>query len=150
MGGYLQDYNSAGGSDGVTGYGWVQRECSEVSVRAMCRLDCDDVGPVTTEQATTEQVTTVETTTGAMTAQYLMYTLKGTQTIFSYLFDVDQVPVKNGQFTIPYSTTLPGLSFNHGYFIVCNFGILPIHPFLAILGNNAMNFTTFFYGNINF
>ena len=145
MGGYLQDYNSAGGSDGVTGYGWVQRECSAVSVRAMCRLDCDDVGPVTTEQATTEQITTVETTT-----QYLMYTMENSQTIFSYLFDVDQVPLKNGQFTIPYSTTFPGLSFNHGYFIVCNFGILPIHTFLANFGNNAMHFTTFSYGNINF
>ena len=83
MGGYLQDYNSAGGSDGVTGYGWVQRECSEVSVRAMCRLDCGDDEPVTTEQATTEQVTTAGTTTGAIATQYLMYTMRYSQTIYS-------------------------------------------------------------------
>ena len=47
--------------------------------------------------------------------QYLMYTMYESQTIYSYTLHVDQVPLKNGQFTIPYSTKFPGLSFNHGY-----------------------------------
>ena len=44
--------------------------------------------------------------------QYLMYTMKESQTIYSYTLDVDQDPMKNGQFTIPFSTKFPGLVFN--------------------------------------
>ena len=47
--------------------------------------------------------------------QYLMYTMYDSQTIYSYTLHADQAPLKNGQFTIPYSTAFPGLSFNHGY-----------------------------------
>ena len=41
MGGYLQDYSATGSFDEIDGYGWVERDCKEVLVRAMCRLDCD-------------------------------------------------------------------------------------------------------------
>ena len=41
MGGYLQDYSATGSFDDIDGYGWVERDCEEVLVRAMCRLDCD-------------------------------------------------------------------------------------------------------------
>ena len=34
------------------------------------------------------------------------------QTIYSYTLDVGQDPVKNGQFTIPFSTRFPGMTFN--------------------------------------
>merc|ERR1719162_1455121 len=35
MGGYFQDYDAVGSSGGISGYGWVQRDCKEVSVRAL-------------------------------------------------------------------------------------------------------------------
>ena len=82
MGGYLQDYDTSGSFESVSGYGWVERDCKELLVRSLCRLDCDSVEPVTTEQVTTEQVTTFETTTSAMTTQYLMYTMYNSQTIY--------------------------------------------------------------------
>ena len=46
------------------------------------------------------------------TTQYLMYTLYETQTIHSYILDVDKKPLEDGQFEIPYSTKFPGLTFN--------------------------------------
>jgi len=133
MGGYFQDYDAVRSSGGISGYGWIQRDCKEVSVRALCRLDCDSDGAVTTQQVTTvegtteqatdaptdtptpvttELVTTLETTTEVMKKQLLMYTLRSSQKIYSYKLDVDRDPVKNGQFTIPFSTGLPGLVFN--------------------------------------
>ena len=55
--------------------------------------------------------------------QYLMYTVLGSKTIYSYTLDNYRGPVKNGQFNIPFSTDyvsrppglepyLPGLVFN--------------------------------------
>ena len=41
-----------------------------------------------------------------------MYTRLYSQTIHSFTLDVDQGPVKKGQFTIPFSTSFPGLVFN--------------------------------------
>jgi len=100
MGGYLQDYDSVRGSDGirnyasVSGYNWVKRDCKNLLVRALCRLDCDKIEPVTSE------------------TQYLMYTVKDSQTIYTYTLDVDRDPVDNGQFKIPFSTSLPAVVFN--------------------------------------
>merc|ERR1712166_1651167 len=48
MGGYLEDYVADGSVLGVNGYGWVNRDCRETLVRALCRLDCDSVAPATT------------------------------------------------------------------------------------------------------
>ena len=47
-----------------------------------------------------------------MTAPALMYTVFESQSIYSYTLDVGRDPVKNGQFTIPYSTKFPALTFN--------------------------------------
>ena len=50
MGGYIN--KAANESPSYSDYGWLQRNCRSLSndqVRAMCRLDCDDSGPVTTE-----------------------------------------------------------------------------------------------------
>ena len=56
--------------------------------------------------------TTAETVTNPIASRYLMYTVHKSQTIYSYNLDVDRDPVKNGQFTIPYKTRFPGLTFN--------------------------------------
>ena len=86
MGGYLQESDAVENVGGISSYGWVKRDCKEVLVRAMCRLDCD-------------------------TTQYLMYTMKESQTIDSYILDVNQKPFKSAQFEIPFSTKFPGLAF---------------------------------------
>ena len=109
MGGYLQEPD-------VTGYGWVKRDCKEVLVRAMCRLDCEIVEPVTNEPVSTEVSTEQFTTDSTSQTQYLMYTVlssKKLPSINSYTLHVDQNPLKNGQFTIPYSAEFPCLSFNY-------------------------------------
>ena len=91
-----------------------KRKCkmdgSKVQVKFCCET-CKAVNNVTAEveiTTTTQKPVTIEKST----TQHLMYTMLGSQTIYSYTLDADRDPVKNGQFTIPFSTDFPSLAYN--------------------------------------
>ena len=86
----------------------TQKSVTEVnSVTTEVATTTTDV--VTEKRVTEKRVTTDEVVANLSTTQYLMYTLYQSQTIYSYTLDVDRDPVKNGQFTIPFSTDFPSL-----------------------------------------
>ena len=80
----------------------LARKCktngSKVRIEFCCET-CKVLNSVTTEKS------------GDKT-QHLMYTMFRSQQIYSYKVDVDQDLVKNGQYTIPFSTKFPGLAYN--------------------------------------
>ena len=77
-----------------------------------CCETCKSVNNVTAEVEITTTTQKPVTTEKSDTTQHLMYTRYESQTIYSYTLDVDQDPVKNGKYTIPFSTKFPGLVFN--------------------------------------
>jgi len=77
---------------GFTDYSWKKENCGYRN-HFMCRVDC-------------------EKPTNSMTGQFLMYTKKYSQIIYTYTLNAGRDPVNNGQFIIPYSTAFPGLAFN--------------------------------------
>ena len=112
MGAYL--------NDNVFGdYGWVKRDCSDTLVRVLCRLDCAGG----TDSPVTDETTTVVTTTQELTSswpktQRLMYTVGQTNsyeygTVYDYVIDDVQGPVKIGAYQMPYTASQPSLVYNY-------------------------------------
>ena len=92
-----------------------QKIGSKVQGEFCCKTCNSLIGePVVNETLETKSVTTSKTTTGAMTTQYLMYTSQESQTVYSYTLEAGRDPLKNGQYTIPYSTRFPAITFNQG------------------------------------
>jgi len=112
MGAYL--------NDNVFGdYGWVKRDCSETLVRVLCRLDCagGTDSPVTDEN-TTIMTTTQELTSSGPKTQRLMYTVMMANsyeygTVYDYVIDDIQGPIKIGAYQMPYTASQPSLVYNY-------------------------------------
>ena len=88
-------------------------------MRALCRLDCDDSIPVTTEVVTSDGgFTTAELTTEVPISQRMFY-IRNTESyssygdIYDYVIDDVDGPQLKGKFRIPYATYLPGMTFNY-------------------------------------
>ena len=120
MGGYLKQ--SEGSNSTYSDYNWIRRDCRETFVRAVCRLDCDDLGPIVTSE---EPTTFFETTESSLAVtQRLMYTFytgsstSGKGIIYDYVVDESDGPLFNGQYDIPFAARQPSLAYNKDLFVL--------------------------------
>ena len=91
----------------------IENMCSCESGDGAVGLDCSTDGVAKCNSC--DYGYDLQSDTCTKQVQYLMYTTKASQTIYSYTLDVDQVPINqiDNTFTIPFSTSLPGLVFNY-------------------------------------